>query len=88
MFFDENIKWKNKSEIKSNTKTPKTLKKQIVQYIYTLPTIKWVAILSSGALDFIYRSHTLKSCSKLRAAIGLRAALENFYYNKIQVYLQ
>ena len=38
MYFDENIKWKNKSEIKSNTKTPKTLKKQIVQYIYTLPT--------------------------------------------------
>ena len=26
----------------------------------------------------IYRSRALKSCSKLRAAIGLRAALENF----------
>ena len=34
-----------------------------------------------------YCSRALKSRSKLRAAIGLRAAFENFYYIKIQIYV-
>ena len=34
-----------------------------------------------------YRSRALKSRSKLKAAIGLRAALQIFYYIKIYVYL-